>query len=185
MLPVGRYPTGVDATIEQIAADLAGSRFGTLVSDDVMRWKYAKLLGNLANSIEALCGRQARDGDAATELRDRTRAEALAVFAAAGIGYAPEEEIVAARGDQVRTGAVNGSSRAGGSSWQSLSRGTGTIEADFLNGEIVLLGRQHGVPTPVNAALQKLANQAARDRKAPGSTTPAEILSQAVPQTIP
>ena len=27
MLPVGRYPSGVDATIEQIAADLAGSRF--------------------------------------------------------------------------------------------------------------------------------------------------------------
>ena len=140
MLPVGRYPSGVDATVEQIAADLAGSRFGTLVSDDVMRWKHAKLLGNLANSIEVLRGRQARHGDAARELRDRTRAEALTVFAAAGIGYAPEEEIAATRGDRVRTGAVNGSSRAGGSSWQSLSRGTGTIEADFLNGEIVLLG---------------------------------------------
>ena len=107
------------------------------------------------------------------------------MFAAARIGYAPEDEIAAARSNQVRTGAVNGSSRAGGSSWQSLSRGTGTIEADFLNGEIVLLGRQHGVPTPVNAALQKLANQAARNREAPGSTTPAQILSQAAPQAIP
>jgi 2-dehydropantoate 2-reductase len=185
MLPVGRYPSGVDATIEQIGADLASSRFLAPVSDDVMRLKYSKLLGNLANSIEALCGRQARHDDAARELRERTRAEALAVFGAASIGHAPEEEIIAARGDQVRISGVNGSSRSGGSSWQSLSRGTGTIEADFLNGEIVLLGRQHSVPTPVNAALQKLANQAARDRKAPGSTTPAEILSQAVSQAVP
>lgn len=28
----------------------------------------------------------------------------------------------------------------GGSSWQSLARGTGTVEADYLNGEISLLG---------------------------------------------
>jgi 2-dehydropantoate 2-reductase len=179
MLPVGRYPSGTDPVIEQIGADLASSRFLAPVSDDVMRWKYGKLLGNLGNSIEALCGRDARLGDDGRELRDRTRAEALAVFAAAGIGYASPDEVTAARGDQVRVSEVNGSTRAGGSSWQSLSRGTGTIEADFLNGEIVLLGREHGVPTPVNATLQRLANQAARGRNAPGSTTPAEILSLA------
>jgi 2-dehydropantoate 2-reductase len=119
------------------------------------------------------------------DLRDRARAEALAVFAAAGIGYASEEEITAARGDQVRVSEVNGSTRAGGSSWQSLSRGTGTIEADFLNGEIVLLGRENGVPAPVNATLQRLANQAAHGRKAPGSIAPAEILSLAAEGSLP
>ena len=56
-------------------------------------------------------------------------------------------------------GAAGGrQSRPGASSWQSLARGTGSIEADYLNGEIVLLGRLHGVATPVNAALQRLAN---------------------------
>jgi 2-dehydropantoate 2-reductase len=185
MLPVGRYPSGTDPVVEQIGADLASSRFLAPVSDDVMRWKYGKLLANLGNSIEALCGPQARHGDDARELRDRTRAEALAIFAAAGIGYASQDEITAARGDNVRASEVNGSTRAGGSSWQSLSRGTGTIEADFLNGEIVLLGREHEVPAPVNETLQRLANQAARGRKAPGSITPAEILSLASPQTVP
>lgn len=184
MLPIGCYPSGTDPVIEQIGADLAGSRFLAPVSDDVMRWKYGKLLGNLGNSIEALCGRDARHDDNGRELRDRARAEALAVFAAAGIGYTSEDEVTAARGDQVRAGQVNGSTRAGGSSWQSLSRATGTIEADFLNGEIVLLGREHGVPAPVNATLQRLANQAARERKAPGSTTPAEILSLAATHTV-
>ena len=70
---------------------------------------------------------------------------------------------------------VNGAERVGGSSWQSLTRGTGSIEADFLNGEIILLGREHGVPTPLNEVLQRLANQAARYARAPGSTTPDEV----------
>ena len=48
---------------------------------------------------------------------------------------------------------IGGRRRGGGSSWQSLARGTGTIETDYLNGEIVLLGRLHGVPTPVNLGL--------------------------------
>ncbi len=72
---------------------------------------------------------------------------------------------------------INGSERGGGSSWQSLTRGTGSIEADYLNGEIVLLGRELGVPTPVNEVLQRLANQAARERRAPGSATPDEVLA--------
>jgi 2-dehydropantoate 2-reductase len=72
---------------------------------------------------------------------------------------------------------INGTERGGGSSWQSLTRGTGSIEADYLNGEIVLLGREFGVPTPVNEVLQRLANQAARERRTPGSLTADEVLA--------
>ena len=54
------------------------------------------------------------------------------------------------RGDRLRLQPVDGELRPGGSSWQSLARGVGTIETDYLNGEIVLLGRLHGVPTPAN-----------------------------------
>jgi len=74
---------------------------------------------------------------------------------------------------------VNGAERIGGSSWQSLTRGTGSIEADFLNGEIVLMGRERGIPVPVNEVLQRLANQAARERRPPGSATPDEVLALA------
>ncbi len=173
-LHVGRYPAGIDATARQIGADLAGSRFLAPVVPDVMRWKYGKLLANLANAVEAVCGHGAGDGTA--DLRRRAAAEGAAVLGAAGIAYASEEESAAAHGDQVRVVPVNGSARAGGSSWQSLTRGTGSIEADFLNGEIVLLARELGRPAPVNQVLQRLANQAARQRQPPGSIAPGEVM---------
>ena len=43
------------------------------------------------------------------------------------------------------TGAIRAKS---GSVWQSLTRSTGSVETDYLNGEIVLLGRLHRIPTP-------------------------------------
>jgi 2-dehydropantoate 2-reductase len=184
LLWVGRYPGGTDETVERIAADLAGSRFLAPVTADVMRWKYRKLLGNLGNAIEALCGGRGpgRGGvptGAARELTAGVTAEGTAVLNAAGIGYASSAEIQAVRGDHVDFGPVTGIAYGGGSSWQSLSRGTGSIEADFLNGEIVLLGREHGIPTPVNEVLQRLANRAAAEHLPPGSLTPEEILAEA------
>ena len=54
----------------------------------------------------------------------------------------------------------------------------GTLETDYLNGEIALLGRINGVPTPVNIAPQQLAADAARAGVAPGSRTLAELTEQ-------
>jgi 2-dehydropantoate 2-reductase len=135
-----------------------------------MGHKYAKLLVNTANAVEAACGRVSRHGG----LAQRAREEAEAVFAAAGIEVAPSEEWQARRGDFSHVD-VDGIPRQGGSSWQSLARNAGSIEADYLNGEVVLLGRLHGVATPVNQALQQVANRMARDRVPPGSFAADEI----------
>ena len=88
-----------------------------------------------------------------------------------------EQEDRERRGDILSFAQVRGSRRSGGSSWQSLERGLGTIETDFLNGEIVLLGRLHGIPTPANSLLQRMAAQAARNRVAPGSTSADDLLA--------
>jgi 2-dehydropantoate 2-reductase len=178
LLPVGRYPSGTDETARQVSADLTASSFLSPVSENVMRWKYGKLLTNLGNAVEAVCGSaqaQGTSADTISELRSRARDEGRAVLAAAGIDPASPAEQAELRGDQVTIAPANGAQRGGGSSWQSLTRGTGSIEADYLNGEIVLLGREHGVPTPVNELLQRLANQFARDRRAPGSITDGEL----------
>ena len=187
VLGVGRYPSGADATAERISADLAASRLLAPLAADVMRWKYGKLLDNLNNAIEALCGRAATGfagvpgDDNAADLYRRTRAEGIAALAAAGIAFAAPGELAAVRGDRVRIEQAAGAARTGGSSWQSLIRGTGTIEADYLNGEIALLGREHGVPAPVNETLQRLANLAARERRTPGFMTPGQVLAAAGP----
>jgi 2-dehydropantoate 2-reductase len=104
--------------------------------------------------------------------------EGEACLRAAGTEYVSVEEDRARRGDRLHPGDdVSGYPRGGGSSWQSLARGQGTIETDYLNGEIVLLGRLHGVPTPVNGVLQDMANRMARDRVAPGTISPDEVLA--------
>jgi 2-dehydropantoate 2-reductase len=59
-----------------------------------------------------------------------------------------------------------------------VARSTGNIEADYLNGEIVLLGRLHVVPTPVNELLQQLANKIARTGAAPSNMPPEEFLAR-------
>jgi 2-dehydropantoate 2-reductase len=171
ILDLGRYPSGVDATATEAAADLTSAGFLSDPKPDIMRWKYKKLLLNLGNAIEAICGPETRGGI----VYERAHREGVACLDAAGIAYATDADDAARRGDLIPR--PPGGKPRGGSSWQSMTRQTGNIEADYLNGEIVLLGRLHGVPTPVNAVLQRLANQLASTRTAPGSMTGDDILA--------
>jgi 2-dehydropantoate 2-reductase len=142
-----------------------------------MRWKYGKLLMNLGNAIEAVSGLPARSGP----IPALARQEGVACLRAANIDFVSESEDKSRRGDLLRISPIAGQARQGGSSWQSLFRKTHHIESDYLNGEIVLLGRIHGVPTPVNAVLQRLANQFAASGHPPGSMSNEELLSHFPP----
>ncbi|HLW95601.1 MAG TPA: 2-dehydropantoate 2-reductase N-terminal domain-containing protein [Solirubrobacteraceae bacterium] len=172
-LDIGRHPHGVDERAREIAAALTGAGFSSQPRADVARWKYAKLLRNLGNASQALFG--THDGQAG-EVHRRAWAEAIDVLAAAGIDAVPEEEYDARHAQLITPRPVPGREHGGGSSWQSLARGAGTIESNELNGEIVLLGRLHGVPTPVNERLRRAALDAARSGEAPGSRDPAAFL---------
>jgi 2-dehydropantoate 2-reductase len=167
LLDIGRYPSGVDDVATEIAAALRTATFLSEPRKDIMRWKYGKLLMSLANAAEALCGPKAQ----VSPLVEMARQEGIACFRAAGIDFVGDEEEKSRRGNLLQIGVINGRKRSGGSSWQSLHRRTRGIEADYFNGEIVLLGRLHRVPTPANALLQRLANEAALQGKAPGFMT--------------
>ena len=65
----------------------------------------------------------------------------------------------------------------GGSSWQSLTRGTGSIETDYLNGEIVRVAYEHGLEAPVNARLARLARTAIRRGDGAGSVAATDLLA--------
>ena len=67
--------------------------------------------------------------------------------------------------------------RAGSSTRQSVTRGTG-VEIDYLSGEIVLLGRLYAVPTPVNELVQRTVHRLVKDGGAPASLDAADLLAQ-------
>lgn len=171
LFDIGRFPNGKDELAEQIAAALDSSTCESVARADIMRWKYRKLVSNLSNAIDALCGPDNRFGVLSARVRD----EAMACLAAAGIDAVSQEEDSARRGKMLQWGGAASQSRPGASMWQSMARGV-SIEADYLNGEIVLLGRLHGVPTPINAALLELVKLAARERTLPGSFSVDEVI---------
>lgn len=173
MLDVGRFPAGADETAEALSVAFRSGGFESLVRPDVMRWKYRKLLLNLGNAGHALFG----PGEGA-DVVSEAQAEGERCLQAAGIDYASKAEDLERRGELLQLRPVPGKPYRGGSSWQSLQRGAGTIESDFLNGEVGLLGRLHGVATPVNDLLQRLAFDAARKRLPPGSLTAEEFYAR-------
>jgi 2-dehydropantoate 2-reductase len=170
ILDVGRYPSGVDATAHALAAAFEASGLASRADPAVMRLKYAKLLMNLANSLDALVP-DARAGS----LYRRARREAEECFDAAGIDYATTDEDRARRTGVMEQTPIAGRTRTGGSTWQSLARGSAHTEVEFLNGEVALLGRIHGIPTPVNAMLQDAMRRAAAEGLAPRSLTVEEL----------
>ncbi|WP_019926273.1 ketopantoate reductase family protein [Nocardia sp. BMG111209] len=166
VLDIGRYPGGVDESAETIAAAIESAGCRSVPRPDIMRWKYAKLLRNLVNAVDAI----AEPGPTATEIIDRLRVEGQQVLDAAGIEYTGDEEQQLRVGEFLRqTDPVEGAGIAGSSSWQSVARGTGRIESDYLNGEIALLGRLHGVPAPVNEFVRRTANAHVRAGRPPNS----------------
>jgi 2-dehydropantoate 2-reductase len=173
LLDLGRWPGGVDERATRIATTLNSSTFDSVARKDIARWKWGKLLMNLGNAVEAVCGRATRGGTLAV----RAREEGVAVLAAAGIDYVDNEEDASRRGTLLSDRSIAGKKRGGGSSWQSLTRGTGSIETDYLSGEIVLQGRLIGMATPVNELLQRLANQMARERRPPGFVSEDDVLA--------
>lgn len=173
VLDVGRYPDGLDDTIEALATMLRGSGFVADLNPRIMRLKYAKLLHNLGNATALITG--ARGG---RDLMNAIRREAEAAYLAAGVDSASVDEYNA-RVDLCQVVNVPGLVRPGNSTVQSILRGRTSVETDYLNGEIARLSAEHGVPTPVNRTVQDLAAEVATGRRAPGSMTDDAILALA------
>lgn len=172
VLDVGRFPIGIDDTAETIASCLAAAGFESAAQADIMRWKYGKLLLNLVNACEVAVG----PGYGYEAAFRAAREEGEQVLRAAGIPFSSRQEDAARRGDLLQIRTIGGQDRGGASTWQSLERGLASVETDFLTGEIVLLGRLHGVPTPINSFLQRFVHQVLRGEATAGSHTNDSLL---------
>jgi 2-dehydropantoate 2-reductase len=170
-LNVGCWPTGLDETAIEMSRLLSDSGFASMATEEIETMKWGKLLANIMNALEILCGRSAMGDELGGLLRD----EAVACLTAHGVDVARAESLAQERSEQANYHAIGSIRRVGSSSWQSLLRRTGNVETDYLNGEIVALGRRYGIATPVNELLQRRANDLARLGQPPGSVPVSEL----------
>ncbi len=171
---LGSYPAGVDEVAARIAADWSGARMVSVDRPDMMRYKYAKLLGNLGNAIQAMIS-EPLNSENHRRLSQRLSDEALAVYAAGGIDFAGDDEVREEARRHFHIAEARGRAYPGGSTWQSLVRDRPDVETDYLNGEIVLLAHQYGVPAPFNSLARRLVIQMAVKGEKPGRYTAAEL----------
>ena len=168
---VGRWPDAVDQTAREFSEVLNDSGFVSIATDEIETLKWGKLLSNILNALEVLCGRDAMSDPLAQRVHD----EAVACLTANGVDVARATALADERSALVRYHSIGGIRRVGSSSWQSVLRRTGGVETDYLNGEIVALGQRYGIATPVNELLRRRMNEMARTGEAPGTVSIAEL----------
>ena len=173
-VPAERAEPADHALLEEVAADWKQATFGIALPEDVMAWKHRKLISNIANVVDALVD----DPRAARPAVEAADEEARTVLTAARIAVVDDATEAAARAEGFTVEPVPGleDTRLGGSTWQSLSRGTGSVETDYLNGEVVRIAHEHGLPAPVNALLARLARGCVRDGRGPGRVSATELV---------
>ena len=82
-------PPGTDDVAEAIARDFDAAGVASIAREDIMNWKYTKLLQNVANAVGAVCG---SDGDT-SDLQDMVRNETRECFRAAGYVWIPGPQL--------------------------------------------------------------------------------------------
>ncbi len=138
----------------QIASTLAGAGFDSVQRNDIMRWKYAKLVTNVGNTAQALV---IDDWKAVAAL---AREEAERVLTVAGIDRVETDEFLK-RCKSIALAPIDGQKREGGSTWQSLQRGK-PLETPWIEGAIVDIAKSVGQAASVNQRLNELAGDAQR-----------------------
>jgi thiosulfate/3-mercaptopyruvate sulfurtransferase len=163
------------ALLDGIAADFRAANFETQVVPDISRWKAAKLLGSTTFVLDALY----EPGELRDQAARLLRAEAREILTAAGQPIADVQAESTVDLSRFALQPMPGQER-GNSSWQSLTR-SGSLETDFLTGEVVLAARLIGRQARASAALVERVHRAQLDGTPPRSLGP-DDLRELLPQ---
>ena len=179
---VGSYPAGLSQVANQVAAVLDQTDLPVYTTEHIRRAKWYKLLINLNSATLGLTGLASQEAWAHHETRfwiADVWEEGVRVLQAASIAYegppgmgSVADHIRALRDTCMAPDMPLDDELQGRASlWQDLYHRRGEVEATYLNGEIVRLGCQHGVPTPYNSLLLELIEATAVARALPGKYT--------------
>jgi 2-dehydropantoate 2-reductase len=174
LLIIGRYPQGIDTLAEEVAERLRSAGLLIQLTPDVMPYKWGKLLGNLGNAIDAITGVWGPDVESISRA---ARAELTGLLEQAGISWVSQEALNRQWPEIRMPPRPSAAKPMHSSTWQSLARRQGSVETDFLNGEVVRLAERMGGRVPVNKRLLEITQEMAVNRELPGKYTAAELKS--------
>ncbi len=171
-LVIGIYPKGVDDLAMAVGEGLRKAGFYVLVSPDVMPYKWGKLMSNLGNATGAITNDNSKEARAITEAAQN---EAKQLLKEAGIRWLSEQEITKEWPDFGARPAAALNTEEQSSTWQSLGRKQGTVETEFLNGEIVRVAKRLGRSAPINETINRIVQEMATKRELPGKYSAAQL----------
>ena len=165
---IGRYPEGTDDLTETVADDLRTAGYFIRTVKDVMPYKWGKLMANTGNAVGAITSGSWQD---MMPIFRAVGEEAAKVVEKAGTKWISQEQV--AKDWPEITAPLRGqlNTEAQSSTWQSLERHQGSIETDFLNGEIVRVAKQLGLKAPLNEKLVEITREMAANHEPPGKYT--------------
>ncbi len=169
---IGRYPQGTDNNVESLVSTLRNSGLMAFATRQIMPYKWNKLIMNLANSIIAITGKSARE---LKNINSAVVQESQGILNQKGIRWMTTEDIIKEWPEFATPIKSHLETNTQGSTWQSLMRQQGSVETDFLNGEIVRLAKELGQSAPLNEKLLQITNEMAAKREKPGKYTPEQL----------
>ncbi len=171
---IGCYPQGTSELVEVVADKLRTASFLVKTTGDVMPYKWGKLMSNLGNSIGAITDAR---GDDVNQMMRAAQQELRDILAQASIHWISAEEVNKEWPEITAPLRGSLSTEAQSSTWQSLAREQGTVETEFLNGEVIRLARKLGRQAPINEMLLRISQEMAANNELPGKYTPAQLSS--------
>ena len=176
---VGVFPSGLaDDKLQSLVQQFKDTGIELYYVDDLMEFKYTKLLMNMTNAPCAIMGLTEPELMNLTEPRqlfDDLLLESKCVLDAAGIKY--NEGPLAHKPPDVN--AIPKNVPEGleviCSMHQDLILRRPSTEVDYLNGELVTLGKRYGVSTPINELMGKLVHEMTDRGELPGKYSASDI----------
>jgi thiosulfate/3-mercaptopyruvate sulfurtransferase len=170
---LGVYPDGDAESVEELARTLRRANFDASAVGDISAWKRGKLLASCTFVLDALYPPSELRDAAAGLLREEARSVLSAVGEVADLSSAqgPKGGLRVAQ-----VAEVPGYAYGGTSTWQSLAR-SGSLETDYINGEVVLQARLQGREAPANEAVTARIRAAAEQGLEPRSLDERDLLA--------
>jgi 2-dehydropantoate 2-reductase len=169
---MGRYPQGLDERLKSCGDQVRQAGFRVLLSEKVMPYKWGKLMANLNNAIGAITNSRWEETG---RLHRAAIEEASEILKLAGISWTSQEQLAVEWKELAEKPRKVLTTESQSSTWQSLARQQGSVETEFMNGEIVRQARQMGREAPINAGLLRITQEMAANHEKPGKYRPEEL----------